>query len=299
MQGEKAAILIVGGSGQVGTALRHLPWPQRLQIHAPTRQQLDVTDEAAIVAVMASRKWSCVINCAAYTAVDAAENDAESAWRANAVGPAWLAAATGRAGTPVIHLSTDYVFDGEAKSAYRPSDPVQPLGVYGRSKAAGEDAVRQANPRHVILRTSWVVSPFGRNFVKTMLSLATRQESLKVVNDQFGRPTSAADLAAAIQVVALRLIESADPPVGTYHFANAGRTTWYDIAVAIMAGARRRGAPAVPVEAIPTAAYPTPAQRPLNCELCTSTITRDFAVEPRPWPLALDEILDTLMAPPP
>jgi dTDP-4-dehydrorhamnose reductase len=142
MQGKNAAIVIMGGSGQVGTALRGQAWPDGVRLQVPQRRVLDITDEAAIAATIGSQAWSCVINFAAYTAVDAAETDAERAWQANAIGPACLAMEAAKAGTPIIHLSTDHVFDGTAKSACCPSDPVRPLSVYGRSKAAGEDAVR-------------------------------------------------------------------------------------------------------------------------------------------------------------
>jgi dTDP-4-dehydrorhamnose reductase len=297
MQTDEISILVLGGSGQVGTALVRQQWPSSVRLSAPSRALLDISDEAALASVMGRRKWSCVINCAAYTAVDTAESDPEAAWLSNAVGPALLANAAAKAGTPILHLSTDYVFDGTASHAYRSSDPVRPLTVYGQSKAAGEVGVRDTNPRHVILRTSWVVSPFGKNFVKTMLHLANRRESLKVVNDQSGRPTSAIDLAAALRLIASQIIYEPQAPIGTYHFANAGRTTWYNLACAIMSGARQRGARSVPVAAIPTAAYPTRAPRPHRSELCTAEFERDFKLAPRPWQSALDEILDALLLP--
>jgi len=297
MHTDEASILILGSSGQVGTALTRQQWPHDVWLETPPHELLDITDEAAVAAVIGSRKWSCIINCAAYTAVDAAESDAANAWRINAVGPALLAAAAARAATPILHLSTDYVFDGMANRAYRPLDPVRPLSVYGQSKAAGEEGIRKANSRHLILRTSWVMSPFGKNFVKTMLRLAARGESLRVVDDQFGRPTSAGDLAAAIRSMVLQLIRDPERLVGTYHFANAGRATWYDLALAVMSGARRRGGASVPIEPVPTAAYPTRAHRPANSELCTADIARDFALEPRPWQIALDEMLDALLVP--
>jgi dTDP-4-dehydrorhamnose reductase len=297
MHTDEASILILGSSGQVGTALTRQQWPHNVWLETPPHELLDITNEAAVAAVVGSRKWSCVINCAAYTAVDAAESDAENAWRINAVGPALLAAAAARTATPILHLSTDYVFDGMANHAYRPSDPIRPLSVYGQSKAAGEEGIRKANSRHLVLRTSWVMSPFGKNFVKTMLRLAARGESLRVVDDQFGRPTSAGDLAAAIRLIALQLIGGPARLAGTYHFANTGRATWYNLARAIMSGASRRGSPSVPIEPVATADFPTRAHRPVNSELCTADITRDFALEPRPWQVALDEILDALLVP--
>jgi dTDP-4-dehydrorhamnose reductase len=288
-------ILIFGGNGQVGTELMRLDWGSGTTLHAPTRQQADIVDEAAVRAEVGSRKWSCIVNAAAYTAVDAAENDVVTAWRVNALFPAVLAAASAHAGIPLIHVSTDYVFDGSSAVAYRPHDPVGPINVYGASKEAGEQAVRTANPRHVIVRTAWVVSPHRGNFVKTMLRLAGERDGLRVVHDQKGCPTSAADLAAALREIAVR--HAADPaaPCGTHHFVNQGVTTWCDFAKAIMAGALARGARAVPVEPIATSDYKTPARRPANSALSTESLTRDFGIVPRPWQHALDDILDALL----
>jgi dTDP-4-dehydrorhamnose reductase len=172
---------------------------------------------------------------------------------------------------------------------------VAPINVYGASKEAGEQAVRTANPRHVIVRTAWVVSPHRGNFVKTMLRLANERDGLRVVHDQKGCPTSAADLAAALRVIALRLAADPSAPCGTHHFVNQGVTTWCDFARAIMAGARTRGARAVPVEPIGTSDYKTPARRPANSALSTESLTRDFGIVPRPWQQALDDILDVLL----
>ncbi|MGY2049830.1 dTDP-4-dehydrorhamnose reductase [Methylobacterium sp. JK268] len=291
------AILILGGAGQVGTALREHAWPADVALHAPAREALDITDEAAITAALAERTYTAVINAAAYTAVDKAESEVAAAWRLNALAPALLAAATARAGIPLVQVSTDYVFDGTGSGAYAPDAPINPTSVYGASKAAGELAVRTANPRHAVVRTAWVVSPHRANFVKTMLRLAGERDGLRVVDDQRGCPTAAADLAAALAVVALRLAEDPASPSGTYHCVNAGATTWCGFARAIMEGARARGVRAVPVEAIPSSAYPTPARRPANSELSTATLTRDFRIAPRPWPEALDAILDRLIGP--
>ncbi|GJE04228.1 dTDP-4-dehydrorhamnose reductase [Methylobacterium isbiliense] len=290
-------ILILGGAGQVGTELQHHAWPADVTLQAPAREALDITDEAAVEAAVAGRPYAAVINAAAYTAVDKAESEVGAAWRLNALGPAYLAAATARAGIPLVHVSTDYVFDGTGTGAYATDAPVRPRSVYGASKAAGEMAVRTANPRHAIVRTAWVVSPHRGNFVRTMLRLAGEREKLTVVDDQRGCPTSAADLAAALAAIALRLADDPAAPTGTYHCVNAGATTWCGFARAIMAGAESRGARSVPVEPIPTSAYPTPAARPANSELSTETLARDFGVTPRPWPAALDDILDQLIGP--
>ncbi|MFE1601499.1 dTDP-4-dehydrorhamnose reductase [Methylobacterium sp. ID0610] len=291
------AILVLGGGGQVGTELRDLAWPEGVTVHAPARDALDITDEAAVAAAIAERPYAAAINTAAYTAVDKAESEIGAAWRLNALAPAYIAAATARAGIPLVQVSTDYVFDGSGTGAYATDAPIRPTSVYGASKAAGELAVRTGNPRHAVVRTAWVVSPHRGNFVKTMLRLAGERDGLTVVDDQHGCPTSAADLAAALATIALRLADDPSSPTGTYHCVNAGATTWCAFARAIMAGARARGARGVPVEPIPTAAYPTPARRPANSELSTETLTRDFGIAPRPWQAALDDILDRLIGP--
>ena len=179
-----------------------------------------------------------------------------------------------------MQVSTDYVFDGSKPGPYLESDPIRPLNVYGSSKAGGEQAVRVGNERHAILRTSWVISPFRANFAKTMLRLAGERDSLRVVADQYGAPTIAADLADAIGRIALRLARG-DALYGTWHFANSGFCSWADLAEALMAGARKRGMPSVPVERIPGTAYPTPARRPANSRLSTELLQQVWQIKPR------------------
>ncbi|UMY18293.1 dTDP-4-dehydrorhamnose reductase [Methylobacterium organophilum] len=290
-------ILILGGAGQVGTELQAFPWPEGVRLSAPDRASLDITDEAAVAATVAERPWAAVINAAAYTAVDKAESEVGAAWRLNALAPAYLAAATARAGIPLVHVSTDYVFDGAGEGAYAPDAPIGPRSVYGASKAAGEMAVRSAHPRHAIVRTAWVVSPHRGNFVKTMLRLAGERDTLTVVADQHGCPTSAADLAAALATIALRLARDPQAPTGTFHCVNDGVTTWHGFAQAIVAGSARRGGRSLPVEGIPTSAYPTPARRPANSQLSTASLTEAYGIQPRPWQSALDDILDRLVGP--
>ena len=287
-------ILLTGGSGQVGTALRLLAWPGATVV-APGRAELDMADPAALAAMVASRPWALVINCAAYTAVDRAESDVVAAWTVNALAPAALAAACARAGVPILHVSTDYVFDGAKPAPYVETDPVGPLGVYGASKEGGEQTVRTANPRHVILRTAWVVSATGSNFVKTMLRLGAERPLLRVVADQHGCPSSAADIATAIAAIAARQINDANCPCGTWHFTNAGETTWHGFAQEIFVQAAARGGPTPQVEAITTAQYPTPARRPANSRLSTAKIARDFGIAPQPWQAALGPILAQLL----
>jgi len=289
--------LILGGAGQVGTELQATPWPEGVSVHAPDRASLDITDETAVARIIAERDWAAVINTAAYTAVDKAESEVAAAWRLNALAPAILAAATDSKKIPLVHVSTDYVFDGSGTGPYAPDAPIGPTSVYGASKAAGEMAVRTANPRHGIVRTAWVVSPHRGNFVKTMLRLASERDGLTVVDDQHGCPTSAADLAAGLAQIALHLAESADAPTGTFHYVNAGVTTWHGFAEAIVAGNARRGGRAIPVAGIPTSAYPTPARRPANSELSTTSLTAAYGLTPRPWNEALDDILDRIVGP--
>lgn len=285
-------ILLTGGTGQVGTALRRAA-PVDWTLAAPTRAELDLADPVALAAIVAQGGWDAVVNAAAYTAVDRAEGDVVAAWQANALAPAALAAATAQAGIPIVHVSTDYVFDGSKAEPYDEADPVAPIGVYGASKEGGEQAVRTANPRHLILRTAWVVSADGANFVKTMLRLGADRPELRVVADQHGCPTAAADIAAALVRVVTRLLQP-EPPHGTYHFVNAGEATWHALAEAVFARAGTHGRAVPRVVPITTADYPTPARRPAHSRLATARITRDFGVRPRPWRAAIDEIVDRL-----
>jgi dTDP-4-dehydrorhamnose reductase len=284
-------ILVTGGSGQVGGALTRLAGSE-FEIVAPGRVGLDLSDPPALATMVAARPWSAIVNCAAYTAVDKAERDVVAAWQVNALAPAALAAASAAAGIPILHVSTDYVFSGAKPDHYVEDDPVAPLGVYGASKLGGELAVRSANPRHVILRTAWVVSATGNNFVKTMLRLGAERPELRVVADQKGCPTSADDIARAILAILPRLDGG---PYGTYHFVNAGEATWHGLAEAVFARAAIHGRRAPSVEPIATADYPTPAARPANSRLATAKIARDFGISPRDWHEAIDEIVDTLL----
>jgi dTDP-4-dehydrorhamnose reductase len=289
-------ILLTGGDGQVGTELRRQA-PAHWRIAAPDERELDLTDTALVAETVASQPWSAVINAGAYTAVDRAEADVTLAWKINALGPAALAEATAKAGIPLVHVSTDYVFSGDKPGYYVEGDPVAPLGVYGASKEGGEQAVRTGNPRHVIVRTAWVVSPHGANFIKTMLRLGAERPSLRVVDDQRGCPTSAGDLAAALITIAERLVTDSEAPTGDYQFVNAGEATWCEFARAIFKAAEAHGRTAPSVEAITTADYPTPARRPANSRLATDKIRRDFGVDPRSWREAMEEIVQRLLAP--
>ena len=287
-------VLVTGGSGQVGSALRRLA-PAGIELATPDRAALDLADPSAIATMVAARPWAAVVNAGAYTAVDRAESDVVAAWTINALAPAALAQATAAAGIPLVHLSTDYVFDGSKPAPYREDDPVAPLGVYGASKEGGEQAVRTANPRHLILRTAWVVSADGANFVKTMLRLAAERPELRVVADQHGCPTAAADIAATILALLPRLVTDADAHWGTYHFVNGGEASWHALARAVVERAGRHGRAVPRVTAIATADYPTPARRPANSRLSTAKIAQDYGIVPRGWEEAVDEIVDQLM----
>lgn len=292
----KRRVLVTGGTGQVGTELLQRVWPDDVELIAPTRSELDLTDCEGIEEYISTGDFAAVVNSGAYTAVDKAESDVLTAWKVNALAPAAIAAASKRRGIPIVHISTDYVFDGSKIEPYVEDDPVAPLGVYGASKEAGEQAVRTGNPRHVILRTAWVFSPHGANFVKTMLRLGAERTELRVVDDQRGSPTAAADIAEAIKTIVLRQLSDFGAPAGTYQFVNAGDATWCEFARQIFDDAASPGKAAPKVTGIPTSEYPTPARRPRNSCLSVEAIKRDFDVAPRPWREALKSTLKLLLS---
>lgn len=278
---------MTGGSGQVGGAVARLAAARGVDAYAPPRAQLDLCDADALRAIVASRPWQAIINCAAYTAVDKAESEPDLAHRINAEAPTALAVAAAKADIPIIHVSTDYVFDGSKIGAYTPDDPVGPLGVYGQTKLAGEAGVAAGNPRHAIVRTAWVLSASGSNFLNTMLRLGADRPEMRVVADQRGNPTSADDIAAAL----LTVVDQLGTRSGTWHFVNDGAASWHDLAAHIFAATAARGLPTPTLTPITTADYPTPARRPANSQLSTATLTRDFGIVPRAWQHAVDDIL--------
>lgn len=291
-------ILVTGASGQLGTELQRYAWPEGWAVVAVDQDTLDLRDTDAIAAKVAEREWAAVINGAAYTAVDKAETDLVNAWAVNAMAPAAFAAACVAANIPMVQVSTDYVFDGARQGAWQVNDPVAPLGVYGASKLGGELAVRTSGARHVIVRTAWVVSPHGNNFIKTMLRVGATNPTLRVVDDQHGSPTSAADLAAALATIAMRLVDDAAAPTGTYHFSNAGAVTWAGFAREIFTQSAARGGVKAEVQGIATSEYPTPATRPANSLLSHDAITQDYGIRPPAWQTALGNILDELIGAP-
>ena len=281
-------ILQFGQSGQLGTELIvALSKDSNFGATILGRAQADFTDPSAIEsAVLKADALDVVINAVAYTAVDRAEQEEALAHRVNAEAVDAMARACAARGVPLIHVSTDYVYDGAKAGPYVESDPTAPLNAYGRTKLAGEDRIRDRLPAHVILRTSWIYSAGGRNFMTTMLRLGAERDEVRVVDDQYGAPTSARDLAEAIAVIA-RQITGPAPQFGTYHYANAGETSWHGFAAEIFrqAGLKARAVP------IPASEYPTPARRPANSRLDLTKISRIFGIEPPVWQASLAKVL--------
>jgi dTDP-4-dehydrorhamnose reductase len=287
-------ILLFGGDGQVGREMVRASAARATPLVALSRAQADITDAAATAEAIRRHNPSIVINAAGYTKVDLAETEPEAAHEANVVGPGLLAAACARAGVPLIHISTDFVFDGEKAGAYVEGDKIAPINSYGRSKAAGEQAVRDATPLHVIVRTSWVYGEFGANFLKTMIQLAATRDELRVVADQRGCPTSTPDLANALLTVAPQL-PGGKGIWGTYHFAGSGVTTWHGFASRIVAAQAPLTGRTPRVTAITTAEFPRRARPPANSELDCSLIARVFGVHGRAWTEETDAITRRLI----
>jgi dTDP-4-dehydrorhamnose reductase len=274
-------LLIFGAQGQVGRALATLMAAGDVKHAALSRADCDITDPIAVERVLPGIRVA--INCAAYTAVDEAEADEQTAQRINGEGAANVAAACARIGIPLVHISTDYVFDGESSRPMKEEDPPHPLNAYGRSKLAGEERVRTILPQHIILRTSWIFSAYGNNFVKTILQLAQSQPQLRVVADQIGGPTAASDIAKAI----LEIVSACERPGfadwGTYHFCGAPAVSWYEFARAIVG----EGGPAL----VPIASkdFPRPARRPCNTVLDCARIQHVFRIGQPDWRQALTD----------
>ena len=282
-------LLVFGHTGQVGGALRLGNWPG-VSVTSLSRAQADLTRPETVTEAVRALPCDVVVNAAAYTAVDRAEAEPDTAFAVNRDGAGHIAAACAAAGQPLIHLSTDYVFDGAKATPYTEDDPVCPLNVYGASKAAGEEAVRRVLERHLILRTSWVFGPHGNNFVRTMLRLGQERDRLRVVADQTGCPTAAGDIATIVIALARRLAAGDEGAWGTYHCCGAPPTTWHGFATRIFEERRRLiGQPAPTIDAIATADYPTPARRPINSVLDTARLTTLLGITAPDWRLALPE----------
>lgn len=290
-------ILIAGRNGQVARCLREVAAARGVTAVALGREQLDLEMHDRVAAVVATVGPSAIINAAAFTGVDRAESDEASAFSVNRDGAAALAAAAARRNIPFVHVSTDYVFDGRKQGEYDETDIPAPLGVYGASKLAGEIAVLSACPYATVVRTAWVYSPYGRNFVRTMKRLSATCPIVKVVDDQRGNPTYAFDLAAALLQIA-QSSQASDRSVtaGIYHIVGAGEAAWHSFAAAIFEGLGRRGLAIPQLKAISTEEYPTPAQRPANSRLNSCQAERVLGIRLPPWRRSLEICLDQLVA---
>ncbi|MEL7130829.1 MAG: dTDP-4-dehydrorhamnose reductase [Pseudomonadota bacterium] len=277
-------IVVFGKTGQVATELALLEPDARYV----SRDEVDLAQPAQLVALLGDTPACAIINAAAYTAVDRAEEEHDIAMAVNGASVGTMAEHAAAQNIPFVHISTDYVFDGQGTAPHKPDDPVAPLGVYGKSKLAGEALIKNAGGQHVILRTSWVFSAHGANFVKTMLRLSDTRDALNVVDDQIGGPTPAGAIAAAVLTIKDALL--AGHAGGTYHFAGAPVTSWAGFARETFALAGRD----VTVTGIPTTDYPTPAQRPLNSRLDCTSLQTDFGITPANWRAALADILKDL-----
>ncbi len=297
MSNAEGPVLVIGDNvGQLARALVAAVGAPPVRLLG--RPELDFDQPGTILPGLRAAAPALVVNAAAYTAVDRAETEVEAAFRANRDGPAALAAYCGEAGIPLIHVSTDYVFDGLKGAPYVEADPTNPTGVYGASKLAGERAVLAACPRAIILRTSWVYAAEGHNFVLTMLKAAARTDRLRVVADQIGCPTVASDLADVILQIAARIRRDGwdDRYAGLFHAAGTGWTSWHGLATAAFEEAARHGMTAPTVEAIATADWPTPVRRPPDSRLDCTRLAETFGLRLPHWRKSLSGVIDTVVS---
>src|SRR3569833_2727265 len=284
-------ILVTGANGQVGWELMRRADKFGVTALGTDSKTLDITDPHAVAAMIQPGAFDVVVNAAAYTAVDKAESEPEKAYAVNRDGAAYLAQACAKAGIPLIHISTDYVFDGTKQGPYVEDDPIIPINVYGASNAAGEQAIRERWDRHIILRTSWVYGVHGHNFVKTILRLAKERDELRVFADQWGCPTAAGDIAEVILRLVSGMSSGKEKTWGTYHYCGAEKTTWHEFADAIIAAAEYHVGRKVPVRPILTQDYPTPAKRPVKSDMSCIMLRVDFGIGPWPRRDALKEVI--------
>lgn len=288
-------ILVTGKNGQVATALK--AFSEGHEIITLGRPEVDLTRPQTLRAPVLAIRPDVIFSVAAYTQVDLAETEADAARIINAEAPAELAQLAKEMGVPIIHLSTDYVFDGAKASAYVEDDPTAPINTYGITKNEGEKAVAAGTDNHVILRTSWVYSPYGRNFVKTMVGLADTRDTVRVVADQYGCPTSAIDIARNLIRIAEKMVADNRAELrGIFHFVAPEEATWAHFAEAIFADYERRTHRQVMVVPIASSAYPTPAKRPANSRLDSGKLLSVYGLRLNPWRQALDEVLEYLYA---
>jgi dTDP-4-dehydrorhamnose reductase len=289
-------LAVTGRGGQVARSLAERAGGD-VEVVRVGRPELDLAQPETIAPALAAVRPDVVVSAAAYTAVDQAEDEPDLAFAINAAGAGAVARAAAGIGAPVIHLSTDYVFDGEADAPYGEDHAPGPASIYGASKLAGEEMVAEANPRHLILRTAWVYSPFGRNFVGTMLRLAADRDEIAVVSDQWGNPTSALDIADGILVAALKLRRAADfPGHGVYHLAGAGATNWSGLARHVLETSARLGGPRAHIREIATADYPTRARRPANSRLSVEKFAAVFGWRAPDWQGSVEEVVRRMLA---
>lgn len=286
-----AKFLITGAKGQVGHCLTE-QLAGKAEILAVARDELDITDQSAVKKIVETFKPDVIINAAAHTAVDRAESEVELSEAINVKGPQYLAEAANKIGAVILHISTDYVFEGTGTGEYKEEDQTNPQGVYGRTKLAGEIAAQQVNPRSIILRTAWVFGEHGHNFVKTMLRLAKDRDSLGIVGDQFGGPTYAGDIAKTLIEIANQILAGKENAFGVYHFTGKPYVSWYEFAKAIFVEAESQNIlkKSPLVNRIATSDYPTPAKRPANSRLDLTKIKQVFNIEPSDWQVALKNI---------
>lgn len=289
-------ILVVGRAGQVAHALATIPSLTGQRVVARGRPGLDVLDNSSIEAAIDAVRPDLIVNAAAYTAVDQAESEEAAAFALNAAAPGALAAAAARKGIALLQISTDYVFDGTKTAPYNETDPLAPLGVYGHSKRAGELAVASANPDHLILRTAWVYSTVGKNFLKTMLRVGAGRDELGVVHDQRGNPTSAADIAAGILDISEQVL-SGEKAIksGVYHMTAQGEASWAEFAEYIFDCSARAGGPVARVKRITSDEYPTPVTRPSNSRLDCSKLAHTYSISLPHWQVTTRTCVEQLV----
>lgn len=291
-------VLVTGAAGQLGAALLRLSWPAGVTVAGFDRAGLDLADPDAPTVVVERFRPDVVINAAAFTDVDRAEREEELAFRVNRDGAERLAGAAAGVGAAILHVSTDFVFEGGKGAPYDEEDAPGPVNTYGRSKAAGEEAVRRANPRHLVVRTSWVHAPVGRNFVTSVLRWAAERETLEATVDQFGNPTAAADLAEGLARLALQVASRDEAPWGILHLAGAGGASRFEVAAHVLARLEQAGGARRRLAGVGADRFPLPARRPADTRLATGRALRDFGVALPPWREGLDRTLAVLLAPP-
>jgi len=290
-------LLIIGSKGQLGSELVIECKRNDFSFLALDLPEFNITDPSQVKKTLADFMPSIVINASAYTNVDMAETEPEIAYTVNSDGPANLALSCDKNRIPIIHISTDYVFDGSKGQPYVESDPVSPLGIYGKSKEKGESKLRSILKQHIILRTSWLYSAYGNNFVKTMLKLGKEKEIIKVVSDQYGCPTCAADLAEAVVDISKQITQNFKIAWGTYHYCGLGITTWHEFAKAIFEIASQyQNYKVSSVEAITTAQYPTKTKRPAFSALDCGLFKKHFGINIKPWQESLEKTIERILS---